>query len=100
MFELTEVLLAIVALAGVVLSVFAVPWLKAKTSTTQMAELLTWVEIAVKFSQQLYHSLDGNSRLEYALDFLEDKGYNVDLPEIRAAIEAEVLKLHQQLEVS
>ena len=97
MFELTKVLLALVALAGVMVSVFLVPWLKAKTSTAEMAELLTWVEIAVQFSQQLYHTLDGESRLKYALDFLESKGYDVDLPEIRAAIEAEVLKLHQQL---
>lgn len=97
MFELTEVLLVIVALAGAALSVFLVPWLKAKTSVTEMAELLTWVEIAVQFSQQLFHSLDGEKRLEYALEFLADKGYDVNLPEIRAAVEAEVLKLHQQL---
>lgn len=97
MIDLTNVLLAIAALAGAALSVFLVPWLKAKTSVTEMAELLTWVEIAVQFSQQLYHSLDGESRLEYALTFLETQGYDVDLPEIRAAIEAEVLKLHQQL---
>ena len=61
-------------------------------------EMFKWVEIAVMAAQQLYHNLDGRMRKEYVVRFLERKGYDVDTQEVDSAIEAAVLKLHQELE--
>ena len=51
-------------------------------------------------AQQLYHQLDGEERKKYVLDFLAQKGYDVSSEEIENAIEAAVLKLHQELEAA
>ena len=96
--DITNVFTAFIALLVALLSCFVIPWIKTKVSTNELAEMLKWVEIAVMAAQQLYHDLSGSDRLEYALDFLKEKGYDVENDEIRNAIEAAVLQLHQQLE--
>lgn len=100
MTDLTPILNAIIALAAALITAFVVPWLKRKTTEQDREELLKWVEIAVAAAQQLYHQLDGAKRKEYVLDFLEGKGYTVNGSEIDAAIEAAVLRLHQELETA
>ena len=100
MIDLTPIYNAIIALAAACVSAFVIPWLKRKTDEQEREELLRWVEIAVAAAQQLYHEKAGAERKAYVLDFLESKGYSVDTAEIDSAIEAAVLKLHQQLEVT
>ena len=98
MTDLTIVIEITIALLGAILTAFVVPWLKSRLTEAQTEELLVWVRIGVAAAQQLYHQMDGSERLNYVLSFLENKGYNVDSETVRGAIEAEVLKLHQQLE--
>lgn len=98
MIDLTSIVEIVVALIGALIAAFVIPWLRTKLTAEDTKELLTWVQIAVSAAQQLYHQLDGNERLEYALAILENKGYNIDSAVVRSAVEAEVLKLHQQLE--
>ena len=97
MIDLTPIYNAIIALAAACLSAFVIPWLKRKTNEQEREELLRWVEIAVAAAQQLYHQKDGAERKAYVLDFLESKGYRVDTAEIDSAIEAAVLKLHEEM---
>ena len=96
--ELTEIICAVITLLAAIITATVVPWLKKKMSVQERNELFKWVEIAVMAAQQLYHNLDGNMRKEYVVRFLESKGYDVDTQEVDSAIEAAVLKLHQQLE--
>lgn len=98
MIELTSIIEITIALIGALVAAFVIPWLKSKLTAEQTAELMCWVRIAVQAAQQLYHQVDGAERLEYALAILEKKGYDIDSAEIRSAVEAEVLKLHQELE--
>ena len=98
MTNLTPVINAVIALIAALISAFLIPWLKRNTSAKDREELLKWVEIAVMAAQQLYHQLDGAKRKEYVMDFLHKKGYNVLSAEVDSAIEAAVLKLHQELE--
>ena len=95
--DLTSVLVALIALCAALLTAFVIPWLRTKTSTQQLTELMYWVEIAVAAAQQIYYTADGPDRLEYALRLLKEKGYDVDSNEVRDAVEAAVLKLHQSL---
>lgn len=96
--ELTEIICAVITLLAAIITATVVPWLKKKMSVQERNEMFKWVEIAVMAAQQLYHNLDGNMRKEYVVRFLESKGYDVDTQEVDSAIEAAVLKLHQQLE--
>ena len=98
MIDLTTILEAIIALAVAIITAFVIPWFKSKTTAQEREELLAWVDIAVAAAQQMYHHLDGSARLEYAMSFLKEKGYDVDDDIIRDAVEAAVLKLHQRLE--
>ena len=96
--ELTEIICAVITLLAAIITATVVPWLKKKMSVQERNEMFKWVEIAVMAAQQLYHNLDGRMRKEYVVRFLERKGYDVDTQEVDSAIEAAVLKLHQQLE--
>ena len=96
--DITNVFTAFVALLMAVLSAFVVPWLRRQIAADDMDDLLVWVEIAVAAAQQLYHSYDGEKRLHYALGVLSDKGFDINDKAVRSAVEAAVLKLHQQLE--
>lgn len=98
MVDLTPILNATIALAAAFITAFVVPWLKRKTDEQELQELLNWVDIAVMAAQQLYHHLDGAKRKAYVLEFLASKGYDVNSFDVDNAIEAAVLKLHQELE--
>lgn len=100
MTDLTPVINAVIALAAALITAFVIPWLKRNTSAKDREELLKWVEIAVMAAQQLYHQLDGDKRKAYVLAFLASKGYDVSSAEVDNAIEAAVLKLHQELEAA
>lgn len=100
MTDLTPVINAFIALVAALITAFVVPWIKRNTSAKDREELLKWVEIAVMAAQQLYHQLDGSKRKEYVLNFLREKGYDVASAEVDNAIEAAVLKLHQELEAA
>ena len=96
--NITSILEAVIALAVAVITVFLLPWLSSKTTAEERRELLGWVDIAVAAAQQLYYQCSGQQRLEYALSMLEEKGFDVDDGVVLDAVEAAVLKLHQQLE--
>ena len=98
MTNLTPILEAVVALAVAVISAFVIPWINSKTTAQEREELLKWVDIAVAAAQQLFHQMNGAQRLDYALSFLEQQGFDVDDAAVLNAVEAAVLKLHQQLE--
>lgn len=97
MIDLTNILEAVVALALAIITAFVLSWIRSKTTAQEREDLLVWVDIAVAAAQQLFHKLDGSERLEYALSMLEEKGFDIDDGTVRDAVEAAVLKLHQQM---
>lgn len=100
MTDLTPVFNALAALAAALITAFVIPWIRGKTTEQERAEMLKWVDIAVAAAQQLYRNADGETRKLYVLDFLSDKGYKVNDKAVDSAIEAAVLRLHRELEVS
>lgn len=96
--DITPIINAMITFVLATVSAFLVPWIKKKMNEEDTNTLLQWVEIAVYAAQQLYHNLSGEERKKYVLDFLAQKGYTVNEKEVDAAIEAAVLKLHQELE--
>lgn len=96
--DLTAFLAAGVAVLGGVLSRYLLPWLRERTTAQQREHLLSWAEIAVSAAQQLYHQSKGEHRLLHALKVLEQQGFDVETEQVRAAVEAAVLKLHREME--
>lgn len=98
--DLTSVITAFIAALTAILIRYLIPWIRSKTSEQDRKDLLVWVDIAVAAAQQLYYQMSGPERKQYVLDFLEKQGFDVNDPEVDAAIEAAVLALHQSLEDS
>lgn len=97
MIDLTTILEAVIALAVAIIAAFLIPWLNGKITANDREDLLKWVDIAVAAAQQLYYHMDGDDRLQHALDLLESKGFDINDVAVRDAVEAAVLKLHQGL---
>ena len=98
MIDLTPIINAIIAVLGALALRYVVPWLKARTTAAQREDMLVWAEIAVAAAQQLLYQADGEARLEYVMQYMAQKGFDVDDGAVRNAVEAAVLKLHQSLE--
>ncbi|MBR4855120.1 MAG: hypothetical protein IKU94_00650 [Bacteroidaceae bacterium] len=97
MIDITPLINVLIALFATVVASFVLPWVSVNTTAKQRENLVKWAEIAVAAAQQLYHQESGTDRLEYALELMESKGFNIDDGSVRDAIEAAVLKLHQGL---
>lgn len=98
MIDLTALVQAVIALIAAIISAFVIPWLKRKISAEKLAEVSTWVEIAVEAAEQLYEgSGRGAEKKEYVIQFLQQKGYTVDMTAIENMIEAAVYTLPPKL---
>lgn len=98
MIDLTALVQAVIALIATIISAFVIPWLKRKISAEKLAEVSTWVEIAVEAAEQLYEgSGRGAEKKEYVIQFLQQKGYTVDMTAIENMIEAAVYTLPPKL---
>ena len=102
--DMTQIILAVIALISAVITGFLIPLLKAKLlsensklSKTQQDLLMLAVTTAVTAAEQLYRSDEGQQKKAYVLAILKQQGFDVDSAAIDAAIEAVVLELHEEL---
>ena len=102
--DLTQIILAIIALIGAVLTGFVIPWLKSKISVengkvteTQAALLKLAINTAVRAAEQLFNSEEKKKKKEYVIAILKSQGYEVDQVAIDAAIEAAVYGLKEKI---
>ena len=95
--ELTEIVKLAIELIVACASLWLIPWLRAKLSAEEIADMLRWVEIAVSAAEQLYDATAGSAKKQYVVSFLEERGYRMDAEELNLAIEAAVLRLHKEI---
>jgi len=91
--DLTQIILAVIALIGAVLTGFVIPWLKNKLTDHQYDTLATLVRVGVFAAEQLFTSDMWKEKKQYVVDLLEENGYKVDITAIDALIEATVREL-------
>lgn len=96
--DLTALINLLITFLVTCVSLFVVPWIKKNITAKDREEMLKWIDIAVMAAQQMLYTSTGQERKQYVLNFLSTKGYDINSDEIEKAIEASVLKLHQQLE--
>lgn len=95
--NITEIIEAVIALVVALVSAFVIPWIKKKVGAENMSDFLRWVEIGVAAAEQIYTSVATQEKKQYVIDFLAEKGISYNELEVDAAIEAAVIKLHNQL---
>ena len=95
--DLTKIIVAIIGLIHAVLVTFIIPVLKNKYSEQQLLKANKIIKTFVYAADQLFTREQGEEKKQWVRDKLVLAGYDVDLDEIDAQIEAYVLELHNQL---
>lgn len=94
--DLTPICEAIIALLAAVITVYLIPWIKARTNTQQQAYIHAAVKVAVYAAEKLYGAGNGEKKLAYAQQVLRDD-YNISLDagKLRSAVNAAIKKMEQ-----
>lgn len=84
--DLTPILQALIALIAALVTTKVIPWIKARTTEQQQANLQALVKVLVYAAEQLYGAGKGEEKLTYVKEELRGRGYDVDLPVIEATV--------------
>ena len=107
--DITQIVIAVIGLIGLVLTGFLVPYLKAKWKTekeqgenAELYHIKSWIQFAVEAAEMLYHGPGrGAEKLDYVMDYithlLSSKGITMDQEQIRIMIESTLLELKKSL---
>lgn len=94
MIDFTPILESVATLAVALITTFAVPYIKSKTTQEQQTQLNAWVKIAVTAAEQIYTGPgEGDRKKAYVLTWLASHGISVDEDKLDAMIEAAVYEL-------
>lgn len=102
MVDLTQIIVAVLTLVISLITAFLVPYLKTKVSAEKLDTIKFWVNIAVEAAEMIYVGTGrGQEKKDYVVQFLNSKGFTLNVSEIENLIEAAVmeLKLEQKKEV-
>ena len=84
--DLTPIFQALIALLASIITIKVIPWIKARTTAQQQAVLQSTIKILVFAAEQMYGAGNGKQKLLYVKSKLKDKGYNIDVDQIEAAV--------------
>lgn len=95
-----EILKIIVMLAGILLTRYAIPWIKAKIGAEKLAEVKVWVNAAVLMAQQVYDAKPGPERKAIVVDLIRGmlikKNIDISAEQLDTLIEAAVKAMKMQ----
>ena len=97
LFDLTPILKAVLTFCITMVTLVVLPLLNQKLGRARTETLLTWVGVFVNAAEQIFRGTGmGEAKKAYVLQMLNEKGYDVELDEIDALIEAAVLELKRE----
>lgn len=92
--DMTQVIVALIGLIGVMLSTVLVPYIRQKTTQEKWNNAMFWVKLAVQSAEQIYNAQGmGEVKKEYVEKFLAEHNIKLDPEQIDVAIEAAVLQI-------
>ena len=96
--DMTQVIVALIGLASVVVTTVLVPYFRQKTTKEKWENAMFWVTLAVQSAEQIYNGTGmGDIKKEYVEKFLEEHNIKLDPEQIDVAIEAAVLQLQEAI---
>ena len=99
--DVTQIIVALIGLIGVVLSTVLVPYLRQKTDKEKWNNAMFWVKLAVQSAEQIYDAQGmGEAKKKYVEQFLAEHNISLDAKQIDVAIEAAVLQLQSAVAIS
>lgn len=96
MIDLTDIIQAVIALIVALITYKVIPWIKAKTTESQQAVLMATVRTLVYAAEQLYGAGKGDEKLQYVKQKLEEKGFDVDIDAIEAAVKEITIEITKE----
>ena len=94
--DLTQIILAIITLMGMLITRYLITWIKSKTNEKQYATLVNLAKVGVYAAEQLFTTEQWKEKKAYVVNLLEENGYTVDATAVDALIESMVQELHIQ----
>ena len=95
MIDLTPLVEAIIALAASAITIFLIPWLRARYGNETLAKARGWVEVAVYAAEKMYGAGNGDQKLAYAEQVLAEHKIKLDTKTLKALVDAEIKKMEQ-----
>lgn len=84
--DLTPIVQAIIALLAALITLKVIPWINARTTKEQKANLQAVIRTLVYAAEQLYGAGKGKEKLDYVCAWLDEHGFKADRSEIEAAV--------------
>lgn len=85
-FDFTAIFQAILALLGAIITYWLIPYIKSKATAQQQEYVAVLVRTAVAAAEQLYGAGMGSAKLDYAQQWLNERGVQYSRAEIEAAV--------------
>lgn len=95
MIDFTPLVEALIGLAAMAITVFLIPWLKARYGNEVLEKARGWVEIGVLAAEKAYGAGKGDEKLAYVTDFLAQHKIKLDIDTLKALVNAEIKKMEQ-----
>lgn len=86
MIDLTKLMNAVIALAAALITTFLIPWIKAHTKEKTQQTIRDLIHVAVFAAEQMFGNGHGAEKMKYVREYLNSKGYDVDIEEIEAVV--------------
>lgn len=90
--------LAIISIAGALVSAYLIPWIKNNISAKDMETIVFWVRFAVRCADQLFTPEEWEKKKQYVLGYIIDMaaklGIRLSEEDINVLIEAAVNEIH------
>lgn len=84
--DLTPIVRAFIALLAALITWKVIPWINARTTKEQKANLQAVIRTLVFAAEQIYGAGKGAEKLDYVIAWLDKHGYKADRSEIEAAV--------------
>lgn len=92
--DLTALVLALLGVLGAIVVKYLIPYIKARTTLEQQENIQTWTRIAVQAAEMIFKEVGkGSEKYDYVANFLRQKGFDLDMQEIKILIESAVNEL-------
>ena len=96
--DLTQIVTAVLALIAALITRYAIPWIKEKTTLEQQKRIQAAIDTVVFAAEKLYGSGKGKEKKKYVLTALRAKGFDINDEMVNAGIEAAIMALDLQVE--
>ena len=95
MIDLTPLLQAVISLAAALITIYLIPWIRAKTTAEQQDKLRAAISIAVYGAEKMYGAGHGAEKFAHARAWLQAQGFDIDIETLQMEIDAAIYDMEQ-----